>query len=114
MAQSRLAQIKQRYRLTRADIVVDESKKGKTVFHAELEINPIAKSNKAGEMDFIDPPISCIAAPPPPKSHAWIPPCENAPLGPCSTRRAAPPVHGRKKSLGPSVGALSTEASHTA
>lgn len=57
-AAKKLKQIQTRYRLTRADIVVDEKKKGTTFFHAELEINPIAKSNKAGEMDFIDPPIA--------------------------------------------------------
>lgn len=57
MAEKNLKVIKQKYNLTRADIVIDETKKGTTIFHAELEINPIAKSNKAGEMDFIDPPL---------------------------------------------------------
>jgi hypothetical protein len=56
-AKRSLKRIKERYRLTRAEIVVDERKKGTTLFHAELEINPIAKSKKVGEMDFIDPPI---------------------------------------------------------
>lgn len=57
-AEKALKKAKQKYNLTRADIVVDEAKKGTTFFHAELEINPIAKSTKAGEMDYIDPPIA--------------------------------------------------------
>ncbi len=62
IAERRLAEIKKRYNLTRADIVVDERKKGTTIFHAELEINPVAKSKKVGEMDSIDPPISVTPA----------------------------------------------------
>ncbi len=61
-AEKALKKIKQKYKLTRAEIVIDEKKKGTTFFHAELEINPIAKSNKAGEMDYIDPPISVTPA----------------------------------------------------
>jgi hypothetical protein len=61
-AERKLKEIAKKYRLTRADIVVDETKRGTTFFHAELEINPIAKSNKAGEMDFIDPPLKVAPA----------------------------------------------------
>ncbi|HQU81628.1 MAG TPA: polymorphic toxin type 15 domain-containing protein [Pyrinomonadaceae bacterium] len=61
-AEKVLKKVKQKYKLTRADIVLDETKKGTTFFHAELEINPIAKSSKAGEMDFIDPAISVTPA----------------------------------------------------
>jgi hypothetical protein len=61
-ADKALKKVKQKYKLTRADIVVDETQKGTTFFHAELEINPIAQSTKAGEMDFIDPPIPVTPA----------------------------------------------------
>jgi len=61
-AERMLVQIKQRYRLTKAQIAVDERKHGTTFFHADLEINPVAKSNKAGEMDYIDPPIRVVPA----------------------------------------------------
>ena len=61
-AEKALKKVKTKYKLTRADVVVDETKKGTTFFHAELEINPIAKSTKAGEMDFIDPPIPVTPA----------------------------------------------------
>ena len=56
-AEKQLARIKKKYNLTAATIVVDEQKKGTTFFHADLEINPIAKSDTAGEMDFIEPAI---------------------------------------------------------
>jgi hypothetical protein len=56
-AEKALKKIKQKYKLTRADITVDETKKGTTKFHADLEINPIAKSAVIVELDYIDPPL---------------------------------------------------------
>jgi hypothetical protein len=56
-AEKALKKIKSKYKLTRADIVVDETKEGTTKFHAQLEINPIANSTVVGEMNYIHPAL---------------------------------------------------------
>jgi Domain of unknown function (DUF4157)/Novel toxin 15 len=57
-AEKKLAAIEKTYRLTKAELVVDEQKGGTTFFHAALEINPVAKSKTVGEKDYIDPAIN--------------------------------------------------------
>jgi uncharacterized protein YdcH (DUF465 family) len=56
-AEKALKTIKNKYKLTRAEVVVEKDSEGTVVFHAELEINPIAKSKSGKQTYMISPPI---------------------------------------------------------